>query len=200
MWGRPTGEDQARGTAGARGTAARGRACDGQTDASSDSLTAVAFTALDGSPRPSETRRGVHGDRVRCNGRFSVLAATSCAPPQSTHILDTHIFRRRGPLLCSTRYLCARPIRMYELWCALQIQRLRGSGGQTTLWFMAIAADDSAQPCRQLSDCPRAVQRANSMFEEYASMGTTLCCLVTVTFAGSALRYEGLTLLHASTL
>jgi hypothetical protein len=57
---------------------------------------------------------------------------------------------------------------------ALQMRMLRDDGGRTTLWFMAIAADDNTQPCRQLSDCPRAVQRANSMFEEYATMGEGL--------------------------
>ena len=38
---------------------------------------------------------------------------------------------------------------------------------------MAIASDDSTQPCRALSDCPRAVQRANSMHDEYAAYGAT---------------------------
>ena len=59
------------------------------------------------------------------------------------------------------------------------MRMLQDGGSQTTLWFMAIAADDNTQPCRQLSDCPRAVQRANSMFEEYATLGEALdTCLL----------------------
>ena len=52
-----------------------------------------------------------------------------------------------------------------------------------TLWFMAIASEASPEPCRQLQDCPRAVQRAVDMFDEYAAYGARLvhsCSIATV--------------------
>jgi len=36
---------------------------------------------------------------------------------------------------------------------------------------MAIASDEKVQPCRAMIDCPRAVQRAENMFDEYALYG-----------------------------
>ena len=42
---------------------------------------------------------------------------------------------------------------------------------QKVIWFMAIASDEKVQPCRTVTDCPRAVQRAENMFDEYALYG-----------------------------
>ena len=57
------------------------------------------------------------------------------------------------------------------------------TGPSKTLWFMAIASDEVTTPCRGLSDCPRAVQRALDMHEEYAAYGASssfpLCLLRT---------------------
>ena len=45
---------------------------------------------------------------------------------------------------------------------------------QKIIWFMAIASDEKVTPCRAMSDCPRAVQRAENMFDEYALYGADL--------------------------
>jgi len=78
--------------------------------------------------------------------------------------------RATGPLAQPHVSVATQAARALWQLLLVQIQQLRGSS-QRTLWFMAIAPDDSAQPCRTLADCPRAVQRANSMHDEYASYG-----------------------------